>query len=117
MKVGQGGEKSLQAPAKEGSLEGVGCLKITEDKSSKSRGHTPDVGLIISITAAPRREDRTRVSASLQRQDARIETRVSASLQRQDARVETGVSVITALIIGSITAHIMRKLPPIMERF
>ena len=59
----------------------------------------------------------TRVSASLQHQDARVETRVSASLQYQGARVETRVSVITALVIGSITAHIMRKLTPIMERF
>jgi len=36
----------------------VGCLKITKDKSSKSRGQTPDAGLIIAITAAPRREGR-----------------------------------------------------------
>ena len=83
----------------------VGCLKITEDKSLKSRVQTPNAGLIIAITAA------------LRRQDARVKTRVSAVLQHQDARVETHVSVITALIMGLITAHIMRKLTPIMERF
>ena len=36
----------------------VGCLKVTKDKSSKSRVQTPDAGLIIAITAAPRREGR-----------------------------------------------------------
>jgi len=38
--------------------DSVGCLKITKDKSSKSRGQTPDAGLIIAITATPRREGR-----------------------------------------------------------
>ena len=36
--------------------------------------------------------DETRVSASLQHQDARVETRVLASLQHQDARVKTRIS-------------------------
>ena len=36
----------------------VGCLKINEDKSSKSRVQTPDAGLIIAIAAIPRREGR-----------------------------------------------------------
>ena len=35
----------------------VGCLKITEDKSSKSRVQTPDAGLVIATNAGPRRED------------------------------------------------------------
>ena len=43
----------------------VGSLKITEDKSSKSRIQTPDAGL---------------VTPSVQHQDARVETRVSTSL-------------------------------------
>jgi len=34
----------------------VGCLKITENKSSKSGIQTPDAGLVIAISAAPRRE-------------------------------------------------------------
>ena len=59
----------------------------------------------------------TRVSVSLQHQDVRVKTRISVLLQHQGARAETRVSVITALVIGSITAHIMRKLTPIMERF
>ena len=39
-------------------LPSVGCLKITKDKSSKSRVQTSDAGLVIAITAAPRREGR-----------------------------------------------------------
>ena len=34
----------------------VGCLKITEDKSCKSRIQTLDARLIIATSAAPRRE-------------------------------------------------------------
>ena len=34
----------------------VGCLKIIKDKSSKSRVQTPDAGLIVAITTAPRRK-------------------------------------------------------------
>ena len=34
----------------------VGCLKITEDKSLKSRIQTPDARLIIATSAVPRRE-------------------------------------------------------------
>ena len=65
---------------------GVGCLKITEDKSSKRRVQTPDAGLIITTTTAPRRKGRNpRLSltpvASLQYQDARVKTRVSTSPQ------------------------------------
>ena len=87
--------------------DSVGCQKITKDKSSKSRVQTPDAGLIIAITTAPRREGqnpRLSITAaprregqnprSLQHQDARVETRVSASLQHQDVRVKTGVSVL-----------------------
>ena len=36
----------------------VDCLKITEDKSSENRVQTSDTRLIISTTAAPRREGR-----------------------------------------------------------
>ena len=43
----------------------VGCLKITEDKSSKSRIQTPDARLIITTSATPRREVETRVSTLL----------------------------------------------------
>ena len=35
----------------------VGCLKITEDKSSKSRVQTPNARLIITTSIVPRRED------------------------------------------------------------
>jgi len=34
----------------------VGCLKITEDKSSKSRIQTPDAKLVIATSTGPRRE-------------------------------------------------------------
>jgi len=34
----------------------VGCLKITEDKSSKSRIQTSDARLIIATSASPKRE-------------------------------------------------------------
>jgi len=110
----------------------VGCLKITKDKSSKSRVQTPDAGIIIaslqhqdakvetrvSVSLQHRdAKDETRVSASLQHQDARVKTRVSVLLQQQGTRLKTRVSVITAFVIGSITAHVMRELTPIMERF
>ena len=34
----------------------VGCLKITEEKSFKSRIQTPDAGPVIATNAEPRRE-------------------------------------------------------------
>jgi len=50
--------------------------------------------------------------------DAEFEARVSeASPQWQNARPKTRISVITALITGSITAHVIRELTPIMEYF
>ena len=50
--------------------------------------------------------------------DAELEARVSqASPQWQNAGPKTHVSVITALITGSITAHVMRELTPVMECF
>ena len=36
--------------------DSVGCLKITEDESSKSRIQTPDARLIMATSAAPKRE-------------------------------------------------------------
>ena len=47
-------------------LQSVDCLKITEDKSSKSRVYTPDTRLIIVTRTVP---------------DERVEARVSSSLQ------------------------------------
>ena len=60
----------------------IGCLKITKDKSSKSRVQTPDAELIIATTTTPRRKGRNprrslTVVASLQYQEARVKTRVS----------------------------------------
>ena len=50
--------------------------------------------------------------------DAELEARVSQVLpQWENARLEARVSVITALITGSITAHVMRELTPIMKNF
>jgi len=50
--------------------------------------------------------------------DAELEARVSQALpQGPNERLEASVSVITALITGPITAHVMRELTPIMEYF
>ena len=50
--------------------------------------------------------------------NAELKVRVSqALLQQQDASLKTRVSIITALITGSITAHVMRELNPIIEYF
>ena len=50
--------------------------------------------------------------------NAELEVRVSQTLpQQQNARPKARVSVIIALITGSITAHVMRELIPIMEDF
>ena len=57
----------------------VDCPKIIEDKSSESRVQTPDAGLIIATTSAPRREGR----------NPRLSIIAVASLQYQNARVET----------------------------
>ena len=124
----------------------LGCLKITEDKSWKSRIQTLDVRLIIATNAGPRREGwnqrlnitaRTKTRglkpasqhycgaktqnpkpASHVKLDTELEIRVSqALLQQQNARLKTCVSVITVLISRSITAHVMRELTPIMECF
>ena len=51
-----------------------------------------------------------KVQALSQGLNARLEARVSTT-------EEPCVSVITALVIGSITAHVMRELTPIMEHF
>ena len=75
----------------------VGCLKITKDKSSKSRVQTPDAGIIIASLQHQDAKVETRVSASLQHQDARVKTRVSVLLQHQGARLKNRVSVITTL--------------------
>ena len=66
------------------SRETADCLKITEDKSSKSRVQTPNAGLIIATTTAPRRKGR----------NPRLSLTVVASLQYQDARVKTRVSTV-----------------------
>ena len=56
--------------------------------------------------------------ASYVKLDAEFEARVSqASPQWQSVRPKARVSVITALITGSITTHIMRELTPMMEYF
>ena len=71
----------------------VGCLKITEDKLSKSRIQTPDAGLVIAISAAPRREGwNPRFDITARAKDAGVETRVSALLQCQDAESKARVS-------------------------
>ena len=50
--------------------------------------------------------------------NAEHEVHVSQALpQRQNMRLKVRVLVITALITGSITAHVMRELTPIMEGF
>ena len=107
----------------------VGCLKITKDKSSKRRGQTPDAGLIIAITVASRREGqnpRLSITAAPRREGQNPRLNITAAPRREGRnshlcitaapRRETRVSVITVLVIGSIAAHIMRKLTPIMER-
>ena len=121
------------------TLEGgsVGCLKIikdksSKDKSSKAESQTPDAGLVSASTAAPRRVGRnphlsqhcsTKARGStpasqpaLQHQGAWVETRVPASTAapRRVGRawVDTRVSIVTALVMGSITAHITRKVNP-----
>jgi len=56
--------------------------------------------------------------ASHMKFDAELEARISQALpQRKNARLEARVSIIAALIIGSITAHVMREVTPIMEYF
>jgi len=50
--------------------------------------------------------------------NAELEVRISQVLpKQQNARLRARVSVVTALITGSITAHVMRELTPIMEYF
>ena len=103
----------------------------------KSRIQTPEAGLVIAISAAPRREGwNPRLDITAGTKDARVETRVSVLLQCQDAepkarvsceawrraenprlssitlqqnaRLKTCVSVVTALITGSITTNVVR---------
>ena len=98
----------------------VGCLKINEDKSSKSRVQTPDAGLIKAITAIPRREGqnpRPRITAAPRCEGQNPRLSISVLLQQHGARLKSRVSVITVLITGSLTAHVVRELTPIMEHF
>ena len=75
----------------EGSF--VDCPKITEDKSSESRVQTPDARLIIATSAVPRHSLKA-ASQHHYSTDAELESRISASLQYQDARVETRISTV-----------------------
>ena len=64
----------------------VGCLKITEDKSSKSRIETPDAVLIIAITAASRREDRNprlSITAASRREGRNSRLSITAAPRRE----------------------------------
>ena len=75
----------------------------------KSEYATKDVFRERGVTPRP---------ASHVKLDAEFEARVSqASPQWQNARPKARVLVITALITGSITTHVMRELIPIIEYF
>ena len=68
---------------------------------------------VSAINAIPQTQ-----SPKLMKLDTEFEARGSqASPQWQNVRSKARVSVITALITGSITAHVMRELTPIMRIF
>jgi len=91
----------------------VDCLKITEDKSSKSRVQTPDARLIIATSAAPRREGwnpRFKITAMTKTRSIKAasqhycstktrESKIASLLQcnGQDAELETRISAIHAI--------------------
>ena len=83
--------------------------------SAKARGSKTRVSV---STVAPRRVGRNPRLSQHCSTKARGSKPVSQlALQHQGAWVETRVSVITFLVMGSITTHIMRKLTPIVEYF
>ena len=88
----------------------VGCLKIIKDKSSKAESQTPGARVETRVSAAPRREGRnTRLSQHCSTKARGSKLASQPALQHQGAWVETRVSAVTALVMGSITAHITGK--------
>jgi len=96
---------SLQWPRRRAWNLRLGHLCNTQTQSPKPASH-------IKLDAELEAHISTKCEAQALSQwlNAGLETRVSTTK-------ESCVSVITALITGSITAHVMRELTPIMECF
>ena len=77
---------------------------------TKTQGPKPASYIKLDAELVAHISTKCEAQALPQRLNARLEARVSTTK-------EPCVSVITALITGSITAHIMRELTPIMEGF
>ena len=72
----------------------VDCLKITEEKSSESRVHTPDARLIITTRAVPRRKGRSpRLSITVMAKTLSLKPASQHHCNGQDAELKVCLSI------------------------